>query len=552
MAMKLGEMVLQAVRAAGAREMFGIPGDFVLPFFQVIESTDLLPCYTLSHEPGVGFAADGAARLRGGPAVAVVTYGAGALNMINPIAAAYAEKSPVIVLSGGPGVEESHVDLLLHHQAKRLDSQFQMYAEVTCDRARLSDPRTAPSEVSRVLSACLTESRPVYIELPRDRVFHPCEPAPPAERHVEFDQEALDACVEEIMERLAEASSPVLLVGVEVRRFGLEEKVDQLAKRLGVPVVTSFMGRGLLAGSKGALVGTYIGAAGDPVVTNLVESSDALLLLGVILSDTNLGTSKRRIDLRSCIQALDGQVSLGHHVYPQIPIDALVDRLLSVASAVGTGVRCEALDQGNHFEPDDAAMTPDDIASGLNRLFRESGPMPLVADIGDCLFTAMDVSHTELAAPGYYATMGFAAPAALGVQVASGRRPVVLLGDGAFEMTGWELGNCIRYGWDPIVIVFNNSSWEMLETFQPHSRFHDLGHWDFGRLADALSGNGYVVRTRREFDAALRTAAAERGRFQLIDVRLERGVISKTMRRFADALKRFRKAAASPQAAPTP
>ena len=92
-------------RAARPRrgQVFGIPGDFVLAFFKVVEESGILPLYTLSHEPSVGFAADAAARVAGGPGVAVVTYGAGALNLVNPVAAAYAEKSPLVVISGAPG-----------------------------------------------------------------------------------------------------------------------------------------------------------------------------------------------------------------------------------------------------------------------------------------------------------------------------------------------------------------------------------------------------------------------------------------------------------------
>jgi hypothetical protein len=92
--MNLSESLLHALKAHGAREIFGIPGDFALAFFKVIEESKILPLYTLSHEPGVGFAADAAARLHSSIGVAVVTYGAGALNMVNPVAAAYAERSP--------------------------------------------------------------------------------------------------------------------------------------------------------------------------------------------------------------------------------------------------------------------------------------------------------------------------------------------------------------------------------------------------------------------------------------------------------------------------
>ncbi len=128
---------------------------------------------------------------------------------------------------------------------------------------------------------------------------------------------------------------------------------------------------------------------------------------------------------------------------------------------------------------DDRPVAPSDIAAAVNDLFDRHGKMPMTADIGDCLFTAMEIDNT-LAAPGYYAGMGFGVPAGFGV-AATGLRPLVLVGDGAFQMTGWELGNCRRYGLDPIVVLFNNCSWEMLRVFQPESRFNDLDDWPFRR-----------------------------------------------------------------------
>jgi indolepyruvate decarboxylase len=105
--MNLSQALLRALKAHGVREIFGIPGDFALPFFRVVEESRILPLYTLSHEPAVGFAADAAARVNSTLGVAAVTYGAGALNVINPIAAAYAEKSPVVVISGAPSAGDA-------------------------------------------------------------------------------------------------------------------------------------------------------------------------------------------------------------------------------------------------------------------------------------------------------------------------------------------------------------------------------------------------------------------------------------------------------------
>jgi indolepyruvate decarboxylase len=534
----LAQSLLRALKTHGAKEIFGIPGDFALPFFKVIEESGILPLYTLSHEPSVGFAADAAARVHSTLGVAAVTYGAGALNMVNPVAAAFAEKSPVVVISGAPGAGEASRGLLLHHQGKTLDSQYRIYAEITCDQARLDDAQRAPGQIARVLRSCLTHSQPVYFELPRDMVDVPCAPVEVAPPH-DYDREALAACVDEILDALAKAESPVMMVGVEVRRFGLEAKVAALAVRLGVPVVTSILGRGLLSDATAPLMGTYLGVAGEPELTARVESSDALLLLGVIIADTNFGVSARQIDLRKTIQALDERVTLGYHTYPGVPLGALVDALLARRVTPRAVPTFSPPVYPRGLVADDAPITPNDIAIAINDLMAARGRMPIAADVGDCLFTAMEIENTALAAPAYYASMGFGVPAGLALQAASGERPLILVGDGAFQMTGWELGNCPRYGWDPIVVVFNNASWEMLRTFQPESKFNDLGDWKFAEMAAGLGGDGVRVRTRRELQAALARAVVTRGRFQLIEAMIARGVLSSTLERFVAGVKRL-------------
>jgi indolepyruvate decarboxylase len=537
----LTERLLQALKARGATEIFGIPGDFALPLFREIERSGLLPLYTLSHEPGVGFAADAAARARGGLGVAAVTYGAGAFNLVNAVAGAYAERVPLVVLSGAPAAHEAASGLLLHHQVKTLDSQWRLFEEVTVDRARLDDAALAPERIARVLDAALARSRPVYLEVPRDMPARPCGPVPSTPAF-EPDAERLAACADELLGRLRAAERPLLMVGVEVRRYALEARVAELARRLAVPVVTSFMGRGLLADADVQLEGTYLGLAGDPGLSERVEGSDALLLLGVIVSDTNFAVSARRIDLRHAIQVFDGDVAIGHHVYHQLPIAALVEALLErVPARPPDGVaHAVPLRPALAAPPADGEpLTPQDIAAAVSALMRERGPMPLACDIGDCLFTAMEIEPTALVAPGYYATMGYGVPAGIGLQVATGQRPIILVGDGAFQMTGWELGNAQRCGCDPIVLVFNNASWEMLRAFEPAAKFNDLSRWDLASMAAGMGGDGHAVRTRADLVGALAHAHATRGRFQLLDIALEPGTLSPTLARFVGAVKRL-------------
>ncbi|WMW65555.1 thiamine pyrophosphate-dependent enzyme [Nitratidesulfovibrio liaohensis] len=206
------------------------------------------------------------------------------------------------------------------------------------------------------------------------------------------------------------------------------------------------------------------------------------------------------------------------------------------------------------FVADEAPVTPDDIAVLLNDFYDgvtvgqgagtatvaepEPLPWPLACDIGDCLFTALSVRPVPMVGPGYYASMGFGVPAGMGLQMTTGQRSLTLVGDGAFQMTGMELGNCARLGIDPVVMVFNNASWEMLRVFQPETSYSAINTLDFAAFADALGGRGHRVTTRRELASAFAAATTERGRFQLIDVRLEKGAISDTLANFVAGVKR--------------
>ncbi|MGJ5023518.1 indolepyruvate/phenylpyruvate decarboxylase [Bradyrhizobium oligotrophicum] len=536
----LAHALLAALKDHGAREIFGIPGDFVLPLFKVIEESNILPSVTLSHEPAVGFAADAAARYHGGLGVAVVTYGAGAFNVVNAVAGAYAERSPVVVIAGAPGARERVSGFLLHHQARTVDTQLAVFKEVTCDQAVLSDPATAPAQIARVLRSAKEMSLPVYLEFPRDMVdaeVEPVAPLPPRRA----SREALDECVEEILARIAQAERPVIVVDVEIRRYGVEDRIAALARKLRLPLVTTFMGRGLLDRADDVVAGTYLGAAGNPAITELVENADLVLMLGVILSDTNFALSNRAPDPRRMILAASREVQIGHHTYRDMPlgdlIDALDERAAPQAAAPGLPRQRSAYPRG--LAADGAPIAPSDIATAINDMFDRHGRMPMTSDIGDCLFTAMEIDNTALAAPGYYAGMGFGVPAGIGV-AATGLRPLILVGDGAFQMTGWELGNCRRYGLDPIVVLFNNCSWEMLRVFQPESRFNDLDDWHYADIANSIGGTGERVATRGELVAALERAVHRRGRFSLIEVMLTRGKTSDTLARFVAGFKSAR------------
>src|SRR5438309_4792091 len=197
----IGDYLIQRLHAHGVRHVFGIPGDYVLGFYELLEHSEL-KTITTCDEQGAGFAADAYARLRGLGAVCI-TYCVGGLKVANTTAEAYAEKSPVVVISGAPGMKEREKNPLLHHKVKEFDTQKKVFEQLTVASTVLTDPQTAFQEIDRVLHAALRYKRPVYIELPRDLTFVPGIPHhKTAEIHEQSDPHSLRSALDEAQEMI--------------------------------------------------------------------------------------------------------------------------------------------------------------------------------------------------------------------------------------------------------------------------------------------------------------------------------------------------------------
>src|SRR5437879_12120028 len=148
--MPLGDFLVAYLQKIGVTHLFGIPGDLVLRLFSRLGKVGAVKIVTVSHEPGVGFAADGYARATGRIGVVCVTYGAGGHNMVNPVAGSFSERVPLLIFSGGPGEEERKLGTLIHHQAREIESQHRIYNEVTCASRVITNPRSAAQDLHEV------------------------------------------------------------------------------------------------------------------------------------------------------------------------------------------------------------------------------------------------------------------------------------------------------------------------------------------------------------------------------------------------------------------
>ena len=166
----VGDRLIEALLGAGVDHVFGIPGDFTLQLNKQVE--DRMQFVGTLDEQGAGFAADAYARLRGLGCV-MVTWGVGGLKLVNSTAQAWAESSPVVVVSGAPGVAERADDPLLHHRVKGFDTQRRVMEQVTALAVELDDPASAPERIALAIATARRRQKPVYIEIPRDVVGMP-------------------------------------------------------------------------------------------------------------------------------------------------------------------------------------------------------------------------------------------------------------------------------------------------------------------------------------------------------------------------------------------
>ncbi len=536
--MTLSEYLFARLRELGVGHTFGIPGDFVLPLYAAQEEAGM-STVVCAHEPGVGFAADAYARFRG-LGVAIVTYGPGALNMLNPVACAYAEQSPLLVVSGGPEMSLRRPGLHLHHVIKDFESQLRILREVTVDAAILDDPESAPDTIDRVLEKIVATKRPGYLEVPRDRVSSQVA-APAGPLVVRRDEEkareasgAIDELADEIGAMLASARRPVLYVGVGIRRHGLTQTVVRLAERLKLPVVTDLLGKASFPESHPQFAGIYMGALGEAEVRSRLDESDCVLGIGVVATDLGTGFWTQRIDPSARIMVDPDAVQVRHHRYDGVPmvevVEALARKLPPGDGPMPTIPRAEEISAAAATgEARGGVLRVAEVIEALRRL--DQSRYSFVTDVGDSWFMGLELRADVFVAAGYYSSMGFAVPAALGAGLAEpGRRPLVIVGDGAFQMTGTELGTHVDLGLRPIVILLNNGGYGMLEAIDRPRRYFDRRNWDYPAMARSLGAEAESVSGPGELAEALARAEAAAGAY-LIEVFTARDDLSPVMAR---------------------
>jgi indolepyruvate decarboxylase len=540
----VSEYLWKSLHELGVGHIFGVPGDYVLDLMDVlIESPIELVC--TCNELNAGYAADAYARVRGIGAVCV-TYGVGGFSLVNAVVGAYAERVPLVVISGSFDRPVHHPDLLLHHTTGDYNLQYSIMQKATVASVILTDPTQAASQIDRTLAACLHHKRPVYIEIPRDIVHQPCTPieSDPFTLTNPTDGDALTEAIEEAVTLLEKAEKPVILAGVEFHRFKLQDKLSKLLHVTGYPIATTLLGKSCLSEMHPQFIGTYVGALSREYVNQRVEGADRVLCLGAIMSDMNLGGFTAKLDPNKLINANSEKVKINHHFYQPVFlgdfIDGLIDRL-SHKEAIALDIQPASELKTVQFIPvSEQKLTNARFYERMNHFI--AGESFVISDTGDAIAATIDLlmpKETDFIGQAFYLSIGYSIPACLGVgKAAPNARPIVFVGDGAFQMTAQELSTILRHKLNPIIFLINNDGYT-IERVIKDNLYNDLQPWKYHQLPAVFGENSWSceVRTEGELEKALETARGNLDRVSFIEIHLDRFDCSRGLIRLGQALR---------------
>ena len=517
----VAEYLLIRLKQIGVDHIFGVPGDFVLGFFNQVLKSEVKYVGTC-NELNAAYAADGYARIRGIGAFAT-TFGVGELSAINGVAGAYAERVPVVVITGSPATINFRTKPLLHHTLDDYQIPLRMYEKITVATSQLASGETAPAEIDRVLSACLFYQQPVYISLPSDVVMMKCK-LPGAflfPVHALSDPETLAEAIEEALGMLAKAKKPVVIGGLELIRFKLQKEFAGLVDKTGFPFATMMLGKTVLSEQHPQFIGIFEGDRSRNYVRDRIGNADCILQLGNLMTDFNTGGFTTNFDDNKTISANLNFVKIRHHDYENVYLGDFIlgltqklehrDFALMDIQCAGNGCVHRHTEP---YRPD--ARQPLTIKRFFDRMshFVENDSL-VIAETGVSLFSAAEMLMPEGAifiGQTFYGSIGYTVGATLGAAMAAPDRPVVLfVGDGAFQVTCQDLSTMIRYGLKPVICLINNDGYT-IERVIVDGPYNDIQPWRYHKLVEVFgAGMGLDVHNEGELEDALDKATRADG-----------------------------------------
>lgn len=525
MKQRIGQYLIDALHVNGVDKIFGVPGDFTLAFLDDVIRHDSVEWIGNTNELNAAYAADGYARVNGLAAVST-TFGVGELSAVNGIAGSYAERVPVIKISGGPSSVAQQEGRYVHHSLGEgiFDSYSKMYAHITATTTILSVDN-AVGEIDRVIHSALKEKRPVHIHLPIDVALTEIE-IPHAPKVYTHKSQNVDAYIQAVEEKLMSAKQPVIIAGHEINSFKLHEQLEQFVNQTNIPVAQLSLGKSAFNEENEHYLGIYDGKIAKENVREYVDNADVILNIGAKLTDSATAGFSYKFDTNNIIYINHNDFKAEDVISDNVSLIDLVNGLNSIdyknethypsyqRSDMKYELNDAPLTQSNYFKMMNAFLEKDDI---------------LLAEQGTSFFGAYDLSlykGNQFIGQPLWGSIGYTFPSLLGSQLADvNRRNILLIGDGSLQLTVQALSTMIRKDIKPIIFVINNDGYTVERLIHGMEEpYNDIQMWNYKQLPEVFGGKDTVrvhdAKTSNELKTVMDRVKADKDHMHFIEVHM--------------------------------
>lgn len=509
----VAELMLDQLTLFGVKRIYGVVGDATIGLIDALAKQDEIQYIAVKHESTAAFMASAEAKLTGGLGVCTATMGPGAANLLNGLGDAYADRAPVLAITGQAPTDKIGTEYQQYVDQQELMSPFATYS------ANLASPDATIAVLQKAARTSLGQRVVSHISVPKDIFMKPATGKPRAlpeviEGPAIFTKESLKKATE-IMKT---AKRPMILAGSGAT--SVTEELEKLADLWGAGILVSLGGKGLFdESSKYILQG--IGEGGNPHASELFKQADVVLLAGTtwwpegyVPTDARIIQIDRQFD--KFVKDIPTELGISGKTEEVLPF--LTESLQGFSRSEDWVARCLEVKDKWAAQNEKEGSTkgfpvhPARIIRALDRTVAADAILAL--DTGDnTVWTNRIFRQKEQSVlfSGYWRTMGFGLPAAMVAKLAKPEKQVVaIVGDGGLQMVLADLLTATRYKLNITVVVLNNESLQMeRDKIQAENKKEvgvDLTNPDFVKLAEACGWQGFRAESDTELESLLEQA----------------------------------------------
>lgn len=486
----VADYLLDRLAGCGIGHLFGVPGDYNLQFLDHVIDHPTLRWVGCANELNAAYAADGYARMSGAGAL-LTTFGVGELSAINGIAGSYAEYVPVLHIVGAPCSAAQQRGELMHHTLGDGDFRhFYRMSQAISAASAILDEQNACFEIDRVLGEMLAARRPGYIMLPADVAKKTAIPPTQAlALPVHEAQSGVETAFRyHARQCLMNSRRIALLADFLAGRFGLRPLLQRWMAETPIAHATLLMGKGLFDEQHPNFVGTYSAGASSKEVRQAIEDADRVICVGTRFVDTLTAGFTQQLPAERTLEIQPYASRIGETWF-NLPMAQAVFTLreLCLECAFAPPPTRSA---GQPVRIDKGELTQESFWQTLQQ-YLKPGDIILV-DQGTAAFGAAALSlpdGAEVVLQPLWGSIGYSLPAAFGAQTACpDRRVILIIGDGAAQLTIQEMGSMLRDGQAPVILLLNNDGYTVERAIHGAAqRYNDIASWNWTQIPPALN-----------------------------------------------------------------